>query len=66
MGNLWSQISAHLEGSRDALKFKQEHQLLLLDQAIETRGDIERMSAEDLRSCGLPIGLVRLLKPDDG
>jgi hypothetical protein len=45
-------------------RFTDDHLQLLIDQAIYDDGDIERVSARDLKDCGLPIGLVASLKPD--
>jgi len=55
-------------GDRKSLftRFTEEHLQVLLDQAIYDEGDLERVSAKDLKDCGLPIGLVALLKPDKG
>jgi len=41
-------------------------QLLLIYQAIETGPNLARVPAENLQGCGLPIGLVTLLRLDVG
>jgi len=46
-----------------AERFTGLHIKMLLDQKIYDEGDLKRVSAKDLRDCGLPIGLVALLKP---